>query len=605
MLHSRRQVWHSNVHSKNCKHPEVPYNYSTEPPYLIHPPPPPQMRMQPVYPNYSARPRTLSMPTTAPPFPPMSILPFFPPHSQYYPPNSNSILATPPPPPPPATACPVPPSNLPIHQQRTLISPNHLPAPTGSASVPVTPEAAAVNGGVSPLHCKNPSRSLPTSPPTSPSHQRTHSRDRTNSLNLSAQNSSSSGGSTINCEKRSFINFDNWNGKLFQSASETPPSNFEGASQPVKKGSAEEAEMFDDDVFNYGMLKKSIMDLWKDDESDNTSLQQNGLTENEGRLLNSFENKGMEELENRENKTHGKKEGSRRSKRSLSGRIVHNVSEIGSRRVSSEDENIKLFIAHIPDTCSKGEIYKLFERYGSIVNLRIIKGSTSTGASSCYAFLVYSSKVEADSAIANLHNKITLAPHPQPLLVKYASDESDPTGIKLFVGNLLKDCNEKHLTETFSPFGEIREIIFIPTTKNTGVNSSSRCAFIKYKDQEAANAAVNALHEKKRVYGPNGASRLLVVRRADTISEKIQRGRSHSLSGPKGCNLFVHHIPLEWTDKDLSLLFSPFGRIISAKIIPNRCFGFVSFASQAAASAAIMELNGKEFGEKRLLVKHK
>ena len=49
--------------------------------------------------------------------------------------------------------------------------------------------------------------------------------------------------------------------------------------------------------------------------------------------------------------------------------------------------------------------------------------------------------------------------------------------------------------------------------------------------------------------------------------------------GPAGCNLFLLHLPQEWTDADLIQNFSPFGTLVSARVFIDkmtglsRCFG--------------------------------
>ena len=70
------------------------------------------------------------------------------------------------------------------------------------------------------------------------------------------------------------------------------------------------------------------------------------------------------------------------------------------------------------------------------------------------------------------------------------------------------------------------------------------------------------------------------------------------VKGPPGSNLFVFHVPIEWSDNELQMHFAPYGNLLSARVAREResnrpkGFGFVSFDNAASASAAVNALNG-------------
>ncbi|XP_036340217.1 CUGBP Elav-like family member 2 isoform X1 [Rhagoletis pomonella] len=83
------------------------------------------------------------------------------------------------------------------------------------------------------------------------------------------------------------------------------------------------------------------------------------------------------------------------------------------------------------------------------------------------------------------------------------------------------------------------------------------------------------------------------------------------VEGPEGSNLFIYHLPQEFTDTDLASTFLPFGNVLSAKVFIDKqtnlskCFGFVSYDNPHSASAAIQAMHGFHIGSKRLKVQHK
>eukprot|EP00755_Sulcionema_specki_P005105 Sspe_Gene.31818::Locus_15653_Transcript_1_1_Confidence_1.000_Length_1243::g.31818::m.31818/K13207/CUGBP, BRUNOL, CELF; CUG-BP- and ETR3-like factor len=175
----------------------------------------------------------------------------------------------------------------------------------------------------------------------------------------------------------------------------------------------------------------------------------------------------------------------------------------------------KLFVGQIPRTTTEDFLRELMSKYGSVEEVVVLKDKQSGQGRGC-AFVVYTSKEDAERAISELHGKHTLPPMQNAMQVSFADGELEDQEPKLFVGMVPYKATEMEIRQVFEHYGEIVEVALLRS--QTGL--SRGCAFVKYKTMEAAQNAVTNLHGNFKMDGGTSA---LTVKFADSDKEKKKR----------------------------------------------------------------------------------
>ncbi|XP_048595205.1 RNA-binding protein BRN1-like isoform X2 [Brassica napus] len=301
----------------------------------------------------------------------------------------------------------------------------------------------------------------------------------------------------------------------------------------------------------------------------------------------------------------------------------------------------KLFVGMLPKNVSEAELLSLFSKYGAVKDLQILRGAQQT-SKGC-AFLKYETKEQAVSAMDAINGKHKMEGSTVPLVVKWADTErerhtrrlqkaqsdmarlsnADPTNPSLF-GAL-----PMSYTPPYNGYGYHQAPgtygYMLPPIQNQGNHNAlqraspdslpPRLARRNFPYMSSGYPPVRGLPYPMSY--PRG---LMSPRLLSNSPGSISPGVAHSSGSAtplssivqtEGANLFIYNIPREFGDQELSAAFQPFGIVLSAKVFvdkatgASKCFGFVSYDSQAAAQKAINMMNGCHLGGKKLKVQLK
>ncbi|KAM4677222.1 CUGBP Elav-like family member 2 isoform 8-T8 [Discoglossus pictus] len=205
-----------------------------------------------------------------------------------------------------------------------------------------------------------------------------------------------------------------------------------------------------------------------------------------------------------------------------------------------DPDAIKMFVGQIPRSWSEKELKDLFEPYGAVYQINVLRDrSQNPPQSKGCCFVTFYTRKAALEAQNALHNIKTLPGMHHPIQMKPADSEKSNAveDRKLFIGMVSKKCNENDIRVMFSPYGQIEECRILRGPDGLSRVSSSNmetsrasqhcCAFVTFSTRAMAQNAIKAMHQSQTM---EGCSSPIVVKFADTQKDKEQRRLQQQLA---------------------------------------------------------------------------
>ncbi|XP_037602296.1 CUGBP Elav-like family member 1 isoform X13 [Sebastes umbrosus] len=328
-------------------------------------------------------------------------------------------------------------------------------------------------------------------------------------------------------------------------------------------------------------------------------------------------------------------------------------------------EDRKLFIGMISKKCNENDIRLMFSPYGQIEECRILRGPD--GLSRGCAFVTFTARQMAQSAIKSMHQSQTMEGCSSPIVVKFADTQKDkeqkrmaqqlqqqmqqlsaasmwgnltglnslgPQYLALYLqllqqsastGNALNNLHPvsgssptSSNNSSMNPMASLGALQSLAAGAGAGLNMSSLAGMAALNGSLGSgglsNGSGNTMEALSQAYSgiqQYAAAALPSLYNQSLLSQQSVSAAGSQKEGPEGANLFIYHLPQEFGDQDLLQMFMPFGNVISAKVFIDKqtnlskCFGFVSYDNPVSSQAAIQSMNGFQIGMKRLKVQLK
>ncbi|KAM8762409.1 CUGBP Elav-like family member 1 isoform 9-T10 [Acanthopagrus schlegelii] len=294
-------------------------------------------------------------------------------------------------------------------------------------------------------------------------------------------------------------------------------------------------------------------------------------------------------------------------------------------------EDRKLFIGMISKKCNENDIRLMFSPYGQIEECRILRGPD--GLSRGCAFVTFTARQMAQSAIKSMHQSQTMEGCSSPIVVKFADTQKDkeqkrmaqqlqqqmqqlsaasmwgnltglnslgPQYLALYLqllqqsastGNALNNLHPvsgssptSSSTSSVNPMASLGALQSLAAGSGGGLNMGSLAGMAALNGSlgsgglsngsgntmEALSQAYSGIQQYAAAALPSLYNQSLLSQQSVSAAGSQKEASDSRSTGPEGANLFIYHLPQEFGDQDLLQMFMPFGNVISAKVFIDK-----------------------------------
>lgn len=250
-----------------------------------------------------------------------------------------------------------------------------------------------------------------------------------------------------------------------------------------------------------------------------------------------------------------------------------------------------LYVGDLNPDVTEPILFEVFSNVGPVASIRVCRDAI-TRRSLGYAYVNFHNNTDAERALDTL-NYSEIKERPCRIMWKHRDPSMRKNGVgNIFIKNLDKTLDTRHLNDTFSEFGNI---ISCKVATDEKGNSKGH-GYVQYETKEQAENAIS------RVNG------MLIMDKKVFVGPFISRSERDTLinSDQTFTNIYVKNVHEDITEEEFKKMFEAHGEIVSAVVMmdeaskKSRGFGFVNYKEHESAQKAIDALTGTVVKEKTL-----